>query len=123
MLIERVCSDARTHKVGATRLIDLFFLAELLVIFNRTDSPHDGATFKIDFGQLYGTLCRIVTVDQATLLLYLLLHRNTRFYRHVMAQQNLNQLVRNCIYNYLLIRKRGFSSAIKIFRKNKAVGT
>lgn len=57
------------------------------------DSPKEGATFKIDFGQLYDTLCRIVTVDQATLLLYLLLHRNPRFYKHVMAQQNLQQLV------------------------------
>ncbi|XP_055614532.1 dymeclin isoform X2 [Uranotaenia lowii] len=51
------------------------------------------ASFKIDFCSLYNTLCRIVTIDQATLLLYLLLHRNQRFYRYVMAQQNLQQLV------------------------------
>ncbi|KAG4078643.1 hypothetical protein HA402_015233 [Bradysia odoriphaga] len=57
------------------------------------DSPKDGATFKIDFSTLYSTLCRIVTIDQATLLLYLLLHRNQRFYKYVMAQQNLQQLV------------------------------
>lgn len=50
-------------------------------------------TFPIDFSTLYGTLCRIVTIDQATLLLYLLLHRNQRFYKYVMAQQNLQQLV------------------------------
>uniref|UniRef100_A0A1Q3F6N5 Dymeclin n=1 Tax=Culex tarsalis TaxID=7177 RepID=A0A1Q3F6N5_CULTA len=50
-------------------------------------------TFKIDFSSLYNTLCRIVTIDQTTLLLYLLLHRNQRFYKYVMAQQNLQQLV------------------------------
>lgn len=59
------------------------------------DSPKDGSTFKIDFSTLYSTLCRIVTIDQATLLLYLLLHRNQRFYKYVMAQQNLQQLVRD----------------------------
>uniref|UniRef100_A0A182JW12 Dymeclin n=1 Tax=Anopheles christyi TaxID=43041 RepID=A0A182JW12_9DIPT len=58
------------------------------------DSPkEDPATFKIDFSLLYNTLCRIVTIDQATLLLYLLLYRNQRFQKYVMAQQNLQQLV------------------------------
>lgn len=87
------CSDSQ----GFCRLFsgDLYFV--LNNGFSSSDSPRDGSTFKIDFGQLYGTLCRIVTVDQATLLLYLLLHRNTRFYRHVMAQQNLQQLV-SCKY-------------------------
>ncbi|XP_058120627.1 dymeclin [Anopheles ziemanni] len=58
------------------------------------DSPkEEPATFKIDFSSLYNTLCRIVTIDQATLLLYLLLYRNQRFHKYVMAQQNLQQLV------------------------------
>lgn len=52
-----------------------------------------GATFHIDFNAVYETLCRIVTIDQATLLLYLLLHRNERFYKFVMAQNNLEKLV------------------------------
>uniref|UniRef100_A0A8D8I1M1 Dymeclin n=1 Tax=Culex pipiens TaxID=7175 RepID=A0A8D8I1M1_CULPI len=55
--------------------------------------PEQAVTFKIDFSSLYNTLCRIVTIDQTTLLLYLLLHRNQRFYKYVMAQQNLQQLV------------------------------
>lgn len=50
-------------------------------------------TFRIDFSTLYNTLCRIVTIDQATLLLYLLLHKNQRFYKYVMAQDNFQQLV------------------------------
>lgn len=57
------------------------------------ESPKDGSTFKIDFSALYNTLCRIVTIDQATLLLYLLLHRNAKFYKFVMSQTNLQQLV------------------------------
>lgn len=32
-------------------------------------------------------------IDQATLLLYLLLHRNQRFYKFVMLQENVQQLV------------------------------
>ncbi|XP_016940379.1 dymeclin [Drosophila suzukii] len=58
------------------------------------DSPKQGAvSFQIDFSAVYETLCLIVTIDQATLLLYLLLHRNERFYRFVMQQQDLEQLV------------------------------
>lgn len=57
------------------------------------DSPKEGATFKIDFTAVYDTLCRIVTIDQATLLLYLLLHRNERFFRFVMVQNDLEHLV------------------------------
>lgn len=58
-----------------------------------TDSPKEGHTFKIDFQTLFNTLCKIVTIDQATLLLYLLLHRNPRFYRYAMEQENLQQMV------------------------------
>lgn len=53
----------------------------------------DIESFKIDFSSLYNTLCRIVNIDQTILLLYLLLHRNERFYKFVMAQENLQQLV------------------------------
>lgn len=53
-----------------------------------------GATsFRIDFAHLYNTLCRIVTIDQATLLLYILLHRNEQFYKFVIQQPNIEQLV------------------------------
>lgn len=57
------------------------------------ESPKDGHTFKIDFSALFNTLCKIVTIDQATLLLYLLLHRNQQFYQFAMAQENLQQMV------------------------------
>lgn len=56
-------------------------------------SPEDAASFRIDFSHLYNTLCRIVTIDQATLLLYILLHRNQQFYNYVIQQPNIDQLV------------------------------
>lgn len=57
------------------------------------DALKEDASFQIDFSAVYETLCRIVTIDQATLLLYLLLHRNERFYKFVMSQNDLKQLV------------------------------
>lgn len=57
------------------------------------DSPKEEHTFKIDFTTLFNTLCKIVTIDQATLLLYLLLHRNRQFYQFAMGQENLQQMV------------------------------
>lgn len=62
-------------------------------IFLSVDSPKAEHTFKIDFSALFNTLCKIVTIDQATLLLYLLLHRNRQFYQFAMAQENLQQMV------------------------------
>jgi hypothetical protein len=50
-------------------------------------------SFKIDYAGLYQSICRITHLDQTTLLLYLLLHRNERFYKFVMSQQNLQELV------------------------------
>lgn len=66
-------------------------------LFNCSNSTElvkdDASSFKIDFSGLYQTLCRITHLDQTTLLLYLLLHRNEKFYKFVMAQPNLEQLV------------------------------
>ncbi|XP_022225749.2 dymeclin [Drosophila obscura] len=70
------------------------YRASLFGCADSKDSPKQGTvSFQIDFSAVYETLCRIVTIDQATLLLYLLLHRNERFYRFVMQQQDLEQLV------------------------------
>ncbi|XP_017044759.1 dymeclin [Drosophila ficusphila] len=70
------------------------YRASLFGCADSKDSPKQGAvSFQIDFSAVYETLCLIVTIDQATLLLYLLLHRNERFYRFVMQQQDLEQLV------------------------------
>ncbi|XP_055697914.1 dymeclin [Phlebotomus papatasi] len=60
---------------------------------SEADQSKEPISFKIDFSILYNTLCQIITIDQATLLLYLLLHRNQRFYKFVMAQPDLQNLV------------------------------
>ena len=57
-------------------------------------SKEDNAgSFKIDYAGLYQTICKITHLDQTTLLLYLLLHRNENFYKFVMSQSNLQELV------------------------------
>ncbi|EDW01777.1 dymeclin [Drosophila grimshawi] len=75
---------------------DNAYRASLFGCADSKDSPkqaNGAVSFQIDFSAVYETLCRIVTIDQATLLLYLLLHRNERFYRFVMQQPDLEQLV------------------------------
>lgn len=67
-------------------------------LFNCSNSTEflkedDAGSFKIDYAGLYQTICRITHLDQTTLLLYLLLHRNERFYKFVMSQPNLQELV------------------------------
>lgn len=53
------------------------------------DSPKEEHSFEIDFTTLFNTLCKIVTIDQATLLFYLILHPNRQFYQFAMAQEHL----------------------------------
>jgi dymeclin len=67
-------------------------------LFNCSNSTEfhkedDAGSFKIDYAGLYQTICKIPHLDQTTLLLYLLLHRNERFYKFVMSQPNLQELV------------------------------
>ncbi|CRK90666.1 CLUMA_CG004367, isoform A [Clunio marinus] len=66
-------------------------------LFNCSNSTElvkdEVGSFKIDFAGLYQTLCKITHLDHTTLLLYLLLHRNEKFYKFVMAQPNLQELV------------------------------
>lgn len=65
------------------------------------ESPKEVITFRIDFSSLYNTLSRIGTIDQATLILYLLLHNNKRFHKYVMDSENIQQLVSQ----YLFLKK------------------
>nr|XP_023020039.1 dymeclin [Leptinotarsa decemlineata] len=49
--------------------------------------------FKIDFNLLFLTLCEKATGDAATLLLYLLLHRNQSFKSFLLRRADLDQLI------------------------------
>lgn len=92
--IAKVFSDVAIQKVKSIfNCCEIFLHRKIIYFFFFTDSPKEGHTFKIDFQTLFNTLCKIVTIDQATLLLYLLLHRNPRFYRYAMEQENLQQMV------------------------------
>ncbi|XP_060076610.1 dymeclin-like [Ylistrum balloti] len=51
------------------------------------------ATFKLDFSQLYDALCVALRDDQSTLLLYLLIHRNTLMKAFILSRTNIDQLV------------------------------
>lgn len=63
---------------------------------NSTETVKDDeiSSFKIDYSGIYQTICKITHLDQTTLLLYLLLHRNEKFYRFVISQRiSLQELV------------------------------
>ncbi|XP_064595976.1 dymeclin-like [Liolophura sinensis] len=51
------------------------------------------ATFKIDFSKLYTTICSMLKDDQTTLLLYLLVHRNSHMKAFILSRTNTDQLV------------------------------
>lgn len=49
--------------------------------------------FKIDYSALFTALCKQANKDAATLLLYLLLHRNVAFRAHLLNRLDLDQLI------------------------------
>lgn len=65
----------------------------LFTCCNASAAPTEAKAIYVDFQQLYSTLTKIVKIDQATLLLYILLHRNQKFFRFVMEQPNIDHLV------------------------------
>ncbi len=58
------------------------------------------ATFKIDFTQLYDTLCKTMKEDQITLLVYLLLQRNVAIKSFILSRTNIDQLVSETSLSY-----------------------
>ncbi|XP_067003661.1 dymeclin isoform X2 [Anabrus simplex] len=51
------------------------------------------STFKLDLGAFYMTLCQTVSTDQTTLLLYLLIHRNSHVKTYILARSDIELLV------------------------------
>ncbi|XP_060608390.1 dymeclin-like isoform X2 [Ruditapes philippinarum] len=56
-------------------------------------TPVAQITFKMDFMELYKTLCTTLRDDQTTLLLYLLIHRNPNMKAFILSRTNIDQLV------------------------------
>lgn len=51
------------------------------------------ATFKVDYSALFATLCSTLHSDQTTLLLYLLLHRNSQMKMYILSKTNVDLLI------------------------------
>nr|CAD7195657.1 unnamed protein product [Timema douglasi] len=70
-------------------------------LFSFTNSLESGeaaptkasATFKLDFSQLFHTLCCAANSDQTTLLLYLLVHRNHMVKNYILSRSDIELLV------------------------------
>ncbi|KDR21174.1 Dymeclin [Zootermopsis nevadensis] len=60
---------------------------------NEATPTRAAATFKLDLGRLYTTLCNVPSSDQTTLLLYLLVHRNRHVKTYIMSRSDIELLV------------------------------
>jgi len=67
----------------------------LFTFSNASDKSETSQTslFRLEFPVLYATLAATLQTDESTLLLYLLLHRNTGFRNFVLAATDIDQLV------------------------------
>ncbi|NXK63055.1 DYM protein, partial [Sylvietta virens] len=70
-------------------LIFFYFLVSDNTAFS-SSNPH---TFQINFNSLYTALCEQQKSDQATLLLYMLLHQNSNVRTYVLARTDIENLV------------------------------
>ncbi|NXO65676.1 DYM protein, partial [Phainopepla nitens] len=80
----------------------LRFLAQLrlyetllwfMTIDNTAFSSSNPHSFQINFNSLYTALCEQQKSDQATLLLYMLLHQNSNVRTYVLARTDIENLV------------------------------
>ncbi|NWI40390.1 DYM protein, partial [Picathartes gymnocephalus] len=81
----------------ASQSLLLLLLYETLLWFMTIDNtafsssnPH---AFQINFNSLYTALCEQQKSDQATLLLYMLLHQNSNVRTYVLARTDIENLV------------------------------
>ncbi|NWY46265.1 DYM protein, partial [Sylvia atricapilla] len=65
----------------------------LMTIDNTAFSSSNPHTFQINFNSLYTALCEQQKSDQATLLLYMLLHQNSNVRTYVLARTDIENLV------------------------------
>lgn len=55
--------------------------------------------FRFNLNKLYNTICKIPNTDEVTLLLYMLLHRNSSVKQNIMRRSDIQLLVNaNLIY-------------------------
>ncbi|NXQ51598.1 DYM protein, partial [Anthoscopus minutus] len=88
--------------LASQSLLLLLFLAPLklyetllwfMTIDNTAFSSSNPHAFQINFNSLYTALCEHQKSDQATLLLYMLLHQNSNVRTYVLARTDIENLV------------------------------
>ncbi|NXM44326.1 DYM protein, partial [Gymnorhina tibicen] len=86
----------------ASQSLLLLFLAQLklfetllwfMTVDNTAFSSSNPHAFQINFNSLYTALCEQQKSDQATLLLYMLLHQNSNVRTYVLARADIENLV------------------------------
>ncbi|NWI93830.1 DYM protein, partial [Pitta sordida] len=70
------------------KLFPYFFISDNTAF--SSSNPH---AFQINFNSLYTALCEQQRSDQATLLLYMLLHQNSNVRTYVLARTDIENLV------------------------------
>lgn len=63
------------------------------------DTSLTKGAFKFNLNKLYATVCKIPNTDQVTLLLYMLLHRNSSVKQDIMRRHDIQLLV-NVLFSY-----------------------
>ncbi|NXV05784.1 DYM protein, partial [Cettia cetti] len=79
--------------LASQSLLLLLILFYFLISDNTAFSSSNPHAFQINFNSLYTALCEQQKSDQATLLLYMLLHQNSNVRTYVLARTDIENLV------------------------------
>ncbi|NWW09477.1 DYM protein, partial [Oreocharis arfaki] len=82
------CSPLASQSLLLLLIFFYFFISDNTAF--SSSSPH---AFQINFNSLYTALCEQQKSDQATLLLYMLLHQNSNVRTYVLARTDIENLV------------------------------
>ncbi len=75
--------------------------SRLFILGDAKSEKLDDKNVNLHFGRLYRSICRHLDKEHTVLLLYLMLHRNENFMKHVLSRDDLGNLVR-IYYHYHL---------------------
>ncbi|NXU10488.1 DYM protein, partial [Pardalotus punctatus] len=82
------CSPLASQSLLLLLIFFYFFISDNTAF--SSSHPH---AFQINFNSLYTALCEQQKSDQATLLLYMLLHQNSNVRTYVLARTDIENLV------------------------------
>ncbi|NWR24857.1 DYM protein, partial [Emberiza fucata] len=82
------CSPLASQSLLLLLTLFYFFISDNTAF--SSSNPH---AFQINFNSLYTALCDQQKSDQATLLLYMLLHQNSNMRTYVLARTDIENLV------------------------------